>query len=534
MSQASQGLGEATDGQQSKQDRGKLQYGGSPKRVKTSLDAGRYSEQSHELPGDTFITSAGLRPFPTSPASATPASNPRVNETSNLVSAQVPPRLPLKIDSHANRRRTNSPTGDSRAGKYSPPRRPPRADHVSPITESPSGHDHPSVISAQQSPRVKMPEPLYWENDYQRTPPGRASPSNTSGASVGCSGPLAPPLNGNAMSSPRSTTPTAPPTARRPVNLGPPPSARRGAAAYYLPPTYVTPIPEESPETAHRSQGSFASSHVIPTSWGSSPPNLYVGEDPGEVEEDEYVSAGEDGKDSNGGDHDEASGLVRQGSLGKRHKPALTTIKSIEMSRADGATSQGPPTTVHDPPRKADNNPKGLTTRTLDGAAGLGYAQGSRQYTEEGLSGGTGLLDRSSSSDESLVKMSNASTTDALSHSRSVSPLAAPIDPRIHRILGGLERAGALEPRGTGFAIPRSTPLINETSARLPNPPRVGLYTTGEQDSRNSLTSLPELIRRATRLASVLDRGRTASRLGMLDSEESGDGREKISSRESS
>jgi len=531
MSQAPQGPGEPTDGQQSTQDPGRPQDGGSPKRVKTSLDAERYSEQAHRLPGNTVITSADLQPSPTSPALATPATNSRVNGNTILNLAQVP-RSPLKVDSNASRRRTNSPTGDSRSRKRSPPQRPPRPNYVPPSAESPNGHDHTPVISAQQSPGVKVPEPQYWENDFQRPSPRRSSALDTSGASVGRSGLLAPPSNGTAMGSPRDTAPTSTPTARRPVNLGPPPSARRGAAAYYLPPTYVTPIPEESLETAHRSQGSFASSHVIPSSWGSSPPNLYVGEDPEEEEEGENVSAGEDGRESNVENHDEANGLVRQASLGKRHKPALTTIKSSEMLRKDGVTSQGQPITLDDSPRETDNNPKRLTTRTFGDAAGSGYAQWSRQHAEVGLSGGTGLLDPSSSSDESLVKMSNASTTDLRSLSSSVSPLAAPIDPRIHQILGGLEKAGALEPRGAGFAIPRTTPQINGTTAGLQYPPKTGLYNAGEQDSRNSLTSLPELIRRATRLASVLDRGRTASRLGMFDPEETGDGREKISSRE--
>jgi hypothetical protein len=48
-------------------------------------------------------------------------------------------------------------------------------------------------------------------------------------------------------------------------------------------------------------------------------------------------------------------------------------------------------------------------------------------------------------------------------------------------------------------------------------PPRLDLDTVRETEARGSLTSLPDLIRRATKLAANLDRGRTASRLGMLD-----------------
>ena len=531
MSQASEGPGEPTDGQQSREERGTPRDRGSPKRVRTSLDAEHDPERSHRLPGDTIVTSADLAPSQISPVSTTTATHLRVNGATSSEPPEVP-QWPLQVDSSASRRRTNSPTGDRTVGKQSPPGRPPRPDHVSPLAERPNGHDHTSVISAQQTPPIKVPDPQYWEKDFQKPPPRESNSSNSTGAPLGLSGFLAPPLNGTTMGSPRSTASTATPTARRPVNLGPPPSARRGAAAYYLPPTYVTPIPEESLESTHRSQGSFASSHAIPSSWGSLPPNLYAEEDPGEEEEDEYASVGEDGRESNGGDHDEASGLVRQASLGKRHKPALTTIKSSEMIKKDGVISQGSPITVDDPPRELGKNGPRLTTRTLGGAVGLGNSHGDRQYAEEALSGGTGLLDPSSSSDESLVKMSNASTTDVPSLSRSVSSLAGPIDPRIHQILGGLEKGGALEPRGTSFTIPRSTPPMKGNSAGRQKSPKTGLYTTGEQESRNSLTSLPDLIRRATRLASVLDRGRTASRLGMFDSEESGDGREKIHSRE--
>ncbi len=48
-------------------------------------------------------------------------------------------------------------------------------------------------------------------------------------------------------------------------------------------------------------------------------------------------------------------------------------------------------------------------------------------------------------------------------------------------------------------------------------PPRLNIDAAKEAEARGSLTSLPDLIKRATRLASNLDRGKTASRVGMLD-----------------
>ncbi|QKX63972.1 uncharacterized protein TRUGW13939_11145 [Talaromyces rugulosus] len=48
-------------------------------------------------------------------------------------------------------------------------------------------------------------------------------------------------------------------------------------------------------------------------------------------------------------------------------------------------------------------------------------------------------------------------------------------------------------------------------------PPRLDLGTVRNAEARGSLTSLPDLIRRATRVASNLEHGRTASRIGILD-----------------
>jgi hypothetical protein len=45
-------------------------------------------------------------------------------------------------------------------------------------------------------------------------------------------------------------------------------------------------------------------------------------------------------------------------------------------------------------------------------------------------------------------------------------------------------------------------------------PPRLNVDAVREAEARGSMTSLPDLIRRATRLAANLDRGKTASRLG--------------------
>lgn len=57
-------------------------------------------------------------------------------------------------------------------------------------------------------------------------------------------------------------------------------------------------------------------------------------------------------------------------------------------------------------------------------------------------------------------------------------------------------------------------------SSRVPldkRPPKLNINAVREAEARGSMTSLSDLIKRATKLASNLDRGRTASRLGHLD-----------------
>lgn len=80
----------------------------------------------------------------------------------------------------------------------------------------------------------------------------------------------------------------------------------------------------------------------------------------------------------------------------------------------------------------------------------------------------------------------------------------------------------------SGILTPRShlstTPIVAAEqpgmSARIPaskRPPKLDIGAVREAEARGSMTSLSDLIRRATKLASNLDRGRTASRLGHLD-----------------
>lgn len=530
MSQASYGPEEPSDGQRDQGVRDIQRNNDSSKRARTSVEEGSPSEQLRQLqetqagpaavssfvaPGDRTLSglnhdnrpefSQGLRQPPLSAPSTVDATPGATGPTSSM--PVLISQRPLGQDNDASRRRTNSPTGKQSAGKRSPPRRPPRPSNLSPFIDPPE-ISHTPASPSPHSPQSQVPPLQYWENDFQR--PATQTPNAPDSTDVirGAGNSLISSSADRAPSIPKFHPPPIVPPSRRTANLGPPPSARRGASSYYLQASYVTPIPEEQAESMHKSKGSYASSHAIPSSWDSGPPDLDIGEGPGEEEEEEDSSGVDDGRESNGDDHDEASGLVRQASLGKRHKPALTTIRSSEMLRKDPQT-QAASGGHHS--KEANRSKTGLLTQ-----ARTSNSPSSTQHPEQALRGGTGLLDPSSSSNESLLKMSNTPS------SRSLSLLASADDPRIVEILGGLEKGGALDPRAT-----KPTQLSGD-----PGQSNMGLYTVSEPDGRNSLTSLPELIRRATRLASVLDRGRTASRLGLPDSDDSGPGTEKVSSRE--
>ncbi|OCK83804.1 hypothetical protein K432DRAFT_284295, partial [Lepidopterella palustris CBS 459.81] len=290
--------------------------------------------------------------------------------------------------------------------------------------------------------------------------------------------------------------PTGQPLPRRSPNLGPPPSARRGPSSYYSQMSYVSPIAEESePNRSHH--GSYASSNVMP----SGVHDFYFDEEASPSEEDMPVTS-EDGRESRAGDHDEQSGLVRKASLGRRTKPSLMTIKSGDSLRTEErAASKKKPGMVAQAAQLSRNSSRGS-----------GPPSGS-------LSSGTGLLDpSSSSSSESLDSLKNsngklvADVKPISPQTRSRSPLA-PIDSRLAHSIRDPEKEGSESPTHPLQMPTRQTSLADRVGKR--RPPRLNVDAVRDAEARGSMTSLPDLIRRATRLAANLDRGRTASRLGM-------------------
>lgn len=148
--------------------------------------------------------------------------------------------------------------------------------------------------------------------------------------------------------------------------------------------------------------------------------------------------------------------------------------------------------------------------------------QTGKQKPEEGFRSGTGRLDPSSEFDDSTEmrrhRLEDLLKADILGlphpqHPRPRLPLASIGDPRVESIIGGLEKGGALSAEEAQELKQPMGGLSGRAGRR--RPPCLNVNAVKDAEARGSLTSLPDLIRRATKLASNLDRGKTASRMGM-------------------
>lgn len=208
--------------------------------------------------------------------------------------------------------------------------------------------------------------------------------------------------------------------------------------------TFVSPIPEEMPESRRRKKkGSFASSAVIPSSWGSGAPGSDILD---------YYDSGEDA-----GQEADPTAVVRHASLGKRGRPSLRTISK--------ATSDGVKSPESEP---VPSIPKEDTSR--------GYTQTRQSFETD--------------------------STDSIELEK-----------------GGLSIENEQQAKSSKLAMP-GPGFSSKRNAR--RPPELDLGTVRKAEARGSLTSLPDLIRRATRVASNLEHGRTASKIGILDMFDSG------------
>lgn len=286
------------------------------------------------------------------------------------------------------------------------------------------------------------------------------------------------------------------------------------------------------------SKGSYASSNAIPIGV----PDYYLN-DAGRSynERGEHIPKDDDipldppppigGTSSSGSDsgREGSPGPVpmRQASLGKRSKPTLTTIKSGENLKTGpqrGVSDETPPV----PSRSRMAEPASMAG-VVGGVAALNHHNKENSKPPKGhapaYDGNTRGFgeaekpydDRTSSDSErseAQGQMPTKGYREPLPANARVArnPPVKSADPRVESILNRLEKGGAISP--TPNEKPKqSSKLADRVGPR--RPPRINVEAVREAEARGSITSLPDLIRRATTLASNLDRGRTASRLGL-------------------
>ncbi|KAG5938868.1 hypothetical protein E4U59_003540 [Claviceps monticola] len=249
---------------------------------------------------------------------------------------------------------------------------------------------------------------------------------------------------------------------RKNAALGPPPSSRRGASTFYSSTSFVPPIAEEISRT-----NLHGPSAAMPDQSRSEPPRTHS---PMYEEAFYEESLTEKSRESNLDDYGDESQLVRSASLGKKGKPALINTKPS----GQGAVNAGEET-----------------------------ASSLQTTTENDL-----YLTQGTSSSETIPASRNLPRSHKqTTHGESISSDAI------------LKAFAAASSSDVKESIPLAdAPRQPRRLSAMRRPPRLDMDAVRAAEARGSLTSLPDLILRATRLASMIDKGkRPASRLDALD-----------------
>ncbi|KAI9927967.1 hypothetical protein MW887_002819 [Aspergillus wentii] len=363
--------------------------------------------------------------------------------------------------------------------KGPPPQRPPRPD-----APSPSVYSERSAPGAAPSPlHIRRPfpsfsQPLQYQQPPRRIiedPPPYYSPSSPPGLTPRVSVTTEELFRQSAASSVGSMPSI--PDFPFPIQHGATQNYPLRKVAGLAPPSVngqssnrrssVSPIPEELSESPTLLKGSYASSRVIP-SWGSAPAESEIFGAYLDVDSD-------DSQEPRRSIHEDNSALVRQASVGTRGKPSLRTISKPNV------LSPEPP-----PEERAMNTRAAMAGSVLPAHVVSQAPSGQTQETQ----GPRYSFDTSSA--------------ESCEHDFEKAPIfldtrqSHPIfnTPAYGNDLGGL---------------PRAAPTMSDRRPGGRRPPRLDMNAVRDAEARGSLTSLPDLIRRATKLATNLEHGRTAT-----------------------
>lgn len=454
---------------------------GSVKRARELLEAGvRPTRSSPTVP----VPAAMPRPPPSSGSRPSPAARNLAHQTQwPLPDSGLPPRpmqpQPLNPQHHPHPRFL-IPHGP-------PPSRPPRPSEVPSQIPSPSIYSVRSGVESETSSVYPIlparsfshPKPLYIQHQQQPRPStndGPVSPTSTVDMTPRISIATDELFHRQSTASGSSSVPDVPP-----IPLPEPPypqeNSRQRAAGlvplHHVRKSAVSPIPEEL-SNPRQTLGSLASSRVIPSSWGSGPPESEI--------LGAYLDYDSDDENKKHQHQEENVTLVRNASLGKRGKPTMRTImKSNPNSEVDPI------------PDVPSSNPQESTQQqpTAEAAGGLAIGTAVSQVLHAPSTGRRTSV--STGSDESCVDPEKPRFAQRHDHPAYDSALEKEIE-----------------------ALPKAAPTMSDKRPGGKKPPRLDMNAVRDAEARGSLSSLSDLIRRATKLASNLDRGKTASRCDML------------------
>jgi len=446
--------------------------------------------------------------------------------------AQPPPRRPQLPQSSMSSRqnggggerpqqvpqvlRVPSKDGNSIKGNRNPPPRPARPNYV-PSMLDPSDVQERELSPGfsyrhYQQPIRPQPRASHFSEDVGSTAAPTNHPSMSSSRSIYIG---FDPANSQATTTPSAASslgvipnfPTVPPpipivpSQQRRSSSGPPPTARRGTSSHYSQQTLmVSPIPEEHSSDRH---DSYASSAAIPSNWGTGPVEFYP-----RGEEDFFGDGEAEGfRLPTGGDaEDDERGLVRQASLGRKSKPTITEIKGIGGTKTPdhelrGKSSGGSVKTASSGAGASESVGIGLSSLAGKNSSTLKLPSPDSPTSFPGLALGQSPVSSRSASSSPLAQPPVAFTTEDYNESSGFP-------------FPNSKGASSDSPDLEGLYAPKNFPAGTARPGRR-LPPRLNMDAVRDAEARGSLTSLPDLIRRATKLAAVLETGRPDSRWGM-------------------
>ncbi|EFR02563.1 hypothetical protein MGYG_05559 [Nannizzia gypsea CBS 118893] len=306
------------------------------------------------------------------------------------------------------------------------------------------------------------------------------------------------------------------PAPARRSNTNPSQGSRRDPQANFYPMgSSVSPIPEEFPSPVQRNVKSFASSKVIPSSWGSAPFETVDLK----YEEMPETGHGTDGGSSAYNEDEMAQALKAKSALRTRMKGNLEPpagsrpTSSLARQISLGKTGTGELRTIN----ITRNDPPSMHNRTMSERS-IGVPSEAGSVTSSGTIGiainpslranipdhhiPPSFHNPSGQLRPSRLRANSHSSVESIDDQEEPEGDEVPI---IHKQSTNDSEFRDVE-LGGSRSLGRRVSQFSDLA-----PPGLNLEAK-EKEVRSSLTSLPDLIRRATKLASNLDRGKTASK----------------------